>query len=537
MRKFIGCFSVLCSLLLVGNAFAADTDGYVCSADGDRTYVGCVSGWYLDSSSSTCIQCPAGLREGPADATSESECVAIVEPGYYLKQVNKFGNISYAKSDCPAGSYCPGGTFGANTYGNSARLCSQVDANTLQQIVFGAKYNSMHAQVIETDMLGSITSAAGASEYTKCYFEVPAGKHIKVASNSASYTDCEDGLMATTRRAYFDKDSIVSVQNCSSCEAGEYSADKKTCELCDIQGKLGLDDSVVVTLLDKTSANDSVCAYKLSNFPVENGSAKNIQCSMSYGSYTCYVYNDENNADLAGYIGCDAGNVMYDYSDTGISGPADDYPTIGGVSDQDIDGYYISFLEDLRCEPVKAGYVQSVTASDNLGWAENVSSLKGTMCVSGTFCPQGAKTPTPCPGKQSADGQTIAAESTLPATSIGNCYIPESPDVEYTDAIGNRYVLAVDCQYTGGAARCQDLDGTWNDDYNGYQVCLADESAWVAPTTQAECEAQGGASWMYEYEAEDGVCECTGVPSNPDQFQYVYDLETGNVICADLDSI
>ena len=447
MKKVVLSGVSLLALLASNNAWA----DYVCDSEGMRKYVSCVAGWYLDAAKAECIQCPGGLREGPEGATSATQCIANVDPGYYLQRIDKFGSVYYLESECPSGYYCPGAQGLTESTADQGKMaCASVPQKTLAQIFLGGKYNPNTAFSVPTDMLSGMKSDVGAASYEQCYMEVPAGQRLAVTNSAASYESCAAGTMSGLRRTYLTNESVVANSACSTCDAGMYSADGKSCIDCDIAGKLGLGEGASIELIDKTTSGDSICAYKLNNVDIPNGVAKNIQCAMVYGTYSCHVYNDTENAGLAGYIGCDAGKVLYNYSDTGISGKVGDNRSATLTETYNgIEGLYIisSKISDLRCEDVVAGYKQSQTPSDAAGWDANIASLKGTMCESGTFCVQGSAEAEACPGKTDAEGNPVTIASQLPATGIDKCYIPSSDTTLYKDENLNTYSLKLDCYY------------------------------------------------------------------------------------------
>ena len=96
---------------------------------------------------------------------------------------------SYSCSQCPAGSFCPGGTYTSSSSAQGATACSTL----------GTGY----------------TSEAGASANTSCYLAVSAGRYKTTATGTATAV-CGTGSYRVAHNSYYN-----TADSCTACAGGK----------------------------------------------------------------------------------------------------------------------------------------------------------------------------------------------------------------------------------------------------------------------------------------------------------------------------
>ena len=171
----------------------------------------CSAGTYLLANSLECTTCPAGsycpggtyyLNETEIQgisacngrtqySTEGSSSCSTVTSGYYTTGCDSSNNNCTGQSECTAGNYCVNGVSNA---------CG-----------------------------GSLTSAAGAPAQTSCYISCAAGQHL--AANATACSTCPAGkYCAGTRTCYFNASAAQGISG--NCNAGTYSTGGATAATC-----------------------------------------------------------------------------------------------------------------------------------------------------------------------------------------------------------------------------------------------------------------------------------------------------------------
>ena len=219
--RFFSVFTVLFAFFYINTGFATTmlpvTYGYDCPEY--KTYTSCNANYYMSGGTgagNSCKACGANSTSSGGQVTActcntgyssngTSSGSSTSTTGCTLIQVS-CGARNYLKkgqtacSKCPAGSYCPGGTF---------------------------SYNATKDQGINSCPSGYTSNLGEASASSGCYILVDGGSYIQTA-NSTTQQTCAAGTYKEEHIVYYGKTS-----SCSVCGDNTYSSEgASSCTSC-----------------------------------------------------------------------------------------------------------------------------------------------------------------------------------------------------------------------------------------------------------------------------------------------------------------
>ena len=215
--KYLAASASACSDCPAGKYCAGGTYNYSDSAAQGITG-NCNANTYSTggASAATCTACGGDLTVAAGSGTSRAQCKVTCAAGKHLAA------SATACSNCPAGKYCAGGTYGFST--SAQGITGNCNANT---------YSTGGASAATcTACPGSMTSAAGSDAKTDCKITCAAGKHL--AKSASACSNCPAGKYCSSQGTYNYSDSAAQGIT-GNCDANTYStggASAATCTAC-----------------------------------------------------------------------------------------------------------------------------------------------------------------------------------------------------------------------------------------------------------------------------------------------------------------